>query len=291
MPGIITIPVVEANILRSRLRNLMSLREEFLGNPQDETIHDFRVASRRAREVLDYLEPIIPKKVHERLMSLARRVTKNLGTARESEVNLEILNRWSDERKLDPIAVELLIHSQRMEFNAGFRKAKKRISSQKFEYITKFLSILHGSRTMPATDSGILTRRHQEFLGFQWDTMLDDERLHDLRIRTKKFRYSVEINNRVHKKSLGRFIRKIRNLQDVLGRIHDLYVLTELTSRMIEQWDDESLKIVPSALRFSYDKIIAEKHALFPLVYPRYSRILESSPLINYQPAEAAAAV
>lgn len=144
---------------------------------------------------------------------------------------------------------------------------------------------------MPATDSGILQRRHQEFLGFTWDVMLDDERLHDLRIRTKKFRYSVEINNRVHKKSLGRFIRKIRNLQDVLGRIHDLYVLTEITSKMIEQWDDESLKIIPSALRFSYDKIIAEKHALYPLVYPRFSRILESSPLINYQPAETAAAV
>jgi hypothetical protein len=60
---------------------------------------------------------------------------------------------------------------------------------------------------------------------------------------------------------------------------------------MIEQWDDESLRIVPSALRFSYDKIIAEKHALYPMVYPRFSRILESSPLISYQPAETAAAV
>lgn len=291
MSGIITIPVVEANILRARLRNLMSLREEFLSNPQDETIHDFRVASRRAREVLDYLEPTLPKKAHTRLMDLARRVTKNLGTARESEVNLEILNRWSDERKLDPIAVELLMHSQKVEFDAGLRKAKKRISSQKFEFIPRFLSILRGSRTMPATDSGILQRRQQEFLGFPWDSILDDERLHDLRIRTKKFRYSVEINNRVHKKSLGRFIRKIRNLQDVLGRIHDLYVLTEITSKMIEEWDDDSLKIIPSALRFSYDKIIAEKHALYSLVYPRYSRILESSPVVSYQPPETAAAV
>lgn len=291
MPGIITIPVVEANILRSRLRNLMTLREEFLGNPQDETIHDFRVASRRAREILDYLEPTLPEKIHERLMNLARRVTRHLGTARESEVNLEILNRWSDERKLDPIAVELLIHSQRMEFDAGLRKARKRISSAKFEYIPKFLANLRGSRTMPATDSGILQRRQQDFLGFPWDTILDDERLHDLRIRTKKFRYSVEINNRVHKQRLGRFIRKIRNLQDVLGRIHDLYVLTKITARMIEEWNDESLKIIPSALRFSYDKIAAEKHALYSLVYPRYSRILESSPLMNYQHTAAAAAV
>jgi len=289
MPGIITIPVVEANILRSRLRNLLSLREEFLSNPLEETIHDFRVASRRAREALDYLEPILPNKVHQRLMSLARRVTKNLGTSRESEVNLEILNRWSDERKLDPIAVELLIHSQKLEFESGLRKARKRISNQKFSYITKFLANLKGSRTLPVTDSGILQKRHQDFLSFPWDAILDDERLHDLRIRTKKFRYSVEINNRIHKKRLGRYIRKIRNLQDVLGKIHDLYVLGESTVKMIEEWEDPSLKIIPSALRFSYDRITGEKHALYPLVYPRYSRILESSPLVSYQDSQAAA--
>ncbi|MCI0415790.1 CHAD domain-containing protein [bacterium] len=291
MPGIITIPVAEANILRSRLRNLLSLREEFLSNPHEETIHDFRVASRRTREVLDYLEPTLPKKTHERLMDLARRITKSLGTTRESEVNLEILNRWSDERKLDPIAVELLLHSQKLEFESGFRKAKKRISNQKFGYITKFLANLKGSRTLPVTDSGILQKRHQDFLSFPWDTILDDERLHDLRIRTKKFRYSVEINSRIHKKRLGRFIRRIRNLQDVLGRIHDLYVLSMITEQLIEEWDDSSLKIIPSALRFSYDKISGEKHALYPLVYPRYSRILESSPLVSYQDSETAAAV
>jgi CHAD domain-containing protein len=277
MVGVIAIPVVEANVLRSRLRNLLRLREEFLVSPQQETIHDFRVASRRAREVLDYLQPVLPPKIQSRLMNLGRRITKSLGTAREAEVNLSILNDWSNERKIDPVAVELLLHAQRLQFEKGFQKARKRVSHQKFSFLNKFLLNLKGTHSIPVTDSDILHKRHLDFVTFPWDSLLDDERLHDLRIRTKKFRYAVEIHNRIHKKRLGHFIRKIRNLQDVLGRIHDLYVLQVVTSHLIEDWDDSDLKIVPSSLKFSHNIIVNEKQSLYRLVYPRYSKILESS--------------
>jgi CHAD domain-containing protein len=277
MVGVIAIPVVEANLLRSRLRNLLRLREEFLATPQQETIHDFRVASRRAREVLDYLEPTLPAKLRGRLMNLGRRITKSLGTARESEVNLSILNNWIIERKIDPVAAELLMHAQRLRFEKGLQKARKRISHQKFSFLNKFLLNIKGTHSIPVTDSDILHKRHLDFVTFPWDSLLDDERLHDLRIRTKKFRYAVEIHNRIHKKRLGHFIRKIRNLQDILGRIHDLYVLEAVTAQLIDEWNDSDLKIVPSSLRFSRNIIVNEKQSLYPLVYPRYSKILESS--------------
>ena len=291
MIGTISVPVVEANLIRNRLRNLLSLREEFLANPQQETIHDLRVASRRAREVLDYLAPILPGKMQTRLMNLSRRITKSLGTAREAEVNLSILNDWSDERKIDPVAVELLLHFQKVQYEKGYQKARKRISQPKYAFLNKFLLNLKGSHAIPITDSEILNKRHLNFVTFQWDSLLDDEKLHDLRIRTKKFRYAVEIHNRIHKLKLGRFIRRIRNLQDVLGRIHDLYVLQLAADELLTEWDDSSLKIVPSAIRFSRDIIISEKESLYSLVYPRYSRILESSPGLFFLDSHAAAAV
>lgn len=222
-------------------------------------------------------------------MNLSRRITKTLGTAREAEVNLSILNEWSNGRKIDPVAAELLIHSQKSQFDEGNQKATKRLSNQKYAFLNRFILNLKGSHAIPATDSEILHKRHLNFVSFPWDSLLDDERLHDLRIRTKKFRYAVEIHNRIHKMKLGRFIRKIRNLQDVLGRIHDLYVLELATANLIEEWDNPSLKIVPSSLRFSYDIIVSEKQALYPLVYPRYSRILESSPGVFFQDSHAAA--
>ncbi|HSE43067.1 MAG TPA: CHAD domain-containing protein [Acidobacteriota bacterium] len=289
MIGIISIPIVEANLLRNRIRNLLSLREEFLSNTQQETIHDLRVASRRAREVLDYLEPALPAKLHSRLWDLSRRITKSLGTARESEVNLSILNQWTEERKIDPVAAELLIHSQKLNQNKGYQKAKKRISQPKYRFLNKFLLNLKGSRTIPITQSEMLSKRHLNFVTFQWDRLLDDENLHDLRIRTKKFRYAVEIHNRIHKLKLGRFIRRIRNLQDVLGRIHDLYVLQVAAEELIREWDDSDLSIIPSALKFSRDIIVAEKEALYIQVYPRFSKILESAPRIFFQDTHAAA--
>src|SRR5262245_15847221 len=119
MVEVLAIPVVEANLLRLRLRTLVSLREEFLVNPQQETIHDLRVASRRAREALDYLEPHLPKKVHTRLMNLTRRITKSLGKAREAEVNISILNELSNERRIDPVGIDLLFHTQKLQFDKG----------------------------------------------------------------------------------------------------------------------------------------------------------------------------
>jgi CHAD domain-containing protein len=287
--GTISISIVEANLLRNRMRNLLSLREEFLNNSQEETIHDLRVASRRAREVLDYLEPALPAKIQARLWELSRRITKSLGNARESEVNLSILNEWSKEQKIDPVATELLIHSQKIKRDKGHQKAKKRISQPKFRFLNKFLLNLKGSRIIPVTQSEMLSKRHLNFVSFQWDSLLDDENLHDLRIRTKKFRYAVEIHNRLHKLKLGRFIRRIRNLQDVLGRIHDLYVLQLAVEELIKEWDDPDLSIIPSALKFSRDIIVAEKEALYVQVYPRFSKILENSPRIFFQDTHATA--
>ena len=68
-----------------------------------------------------------------------------------------------------------------------------------------------------------------------------------------------------------------------------LYVLELATTNMIEEWDDSSLKIVPSTLRFNHDIILSEKQSLYQLVYPRYSKILESSQSLFLHPSHAAA--
>jgi CHAD domain-containing protein len=285
MAQTIVLPVVEANLLRSRLRSLMGLREIFLREVDDKTIHDFRVASRRAREILDYLSPALPEKTRERLMWCARRITKSLGRLRESEVNLALLKQWGEERKLDPVALELMIHDQNAEFQRRFSKAQKRISAKDFVYCEKFISKLKGSRVLPVTISDNVSMRHSEFVSFVWDPVLSDEKLHDLRIRTKRLRYALEIHSRIHKQKLGRFIRRIRNLQDVLGTIHDLYVLAETVHGQIQQWEDSDLHIIPSALKFSHEVILNEKRKLIPQVYPRYSRVIENSPFLSFVPS------
>lgn len=282
MPGFILLPIKETNLLRTRLQNLIRLRAAYLRDPEEETIHDLRVASRRAREVLDYLQPLIPEKWYERLMWLSRRVTKSMGRLRETEVNIQLIGKWHKEQKIDPIAAELLLFSQRKEFERLNEKAKNRISSTMFVQMEKFLLKLHGHRVLQSMNSGVLQRRNQEFLGFSWDGVMDDERLHDLRIRTKTFRYAVEIYDRLHERNLGHFTRRVRNLQEVLGQIHDLYVLSELIRSFRNQWQPVSdLVLVPRALQGAFEVVVGEKQKLYPKVLPLYSRILENSPLVH----------
>ena len=136
--GTIAVPVVEANLLRNRLRNLLSLREEFLANPQQETIHDLSVASRRARELLDYLHQFFLRKSKADLMTLCRRITKGLGAAREAEVNLAILTELSDERKIDPVAAELLFHFQKLRFRKDIKRQEKEFHIRNIDFLISF---------------------------------------------------------------------------------------------------------------------------------------------------------
>jgi hypothetical protein len=62
--------------------------------------------------------------------------------------------------------------------------------------------------------------------------------LHDLRIAAKRLRYSLETFAVAFPgKEAEKFADRIRALQDILGRIHDLDVLEELLIGRIEQMD------------------------------------------------------
>lgn len=281
MPGFISLPIKETNLLRSRLQNLVKLRAAYLESPQEETIHDLRVASRRAREVLDYFQPLLTFKWYDRLMSLSRRITRSMGRLRETEVNLSLLSQWLRENKMDPIASEMLIFSQQQQFERLNEKARKRIGDESYSQIDKFLTRLRGTHSIQPSDSNILERRNQEFLSFSWEGMMDDERLHDLRIRTKTFRYAVEIYDRLHSRNLGHFARRIRNLQDLLGQIHDLYVLAELIRRERDSWGASGMTLIPKAFDDAYQFVISEKAKFYPKVLPLYTRVLENSPLVH----------
>lgn len=277
----IVLPVKEANLLRSRLRHLLRLHDEFILESNQKTIHDFRVSSRRLREVLEYLEPSLPKKWFERSLNLARQITKNLGKAREDEVNLALMTKFQSEKRIDPVAAELLLHTLQVRFKKNHERAHDKLSHKKFDHCEKFLSKIKGSRTLPLTNGSVLRKRQEEFLSFSWDGEMNDERLHDLRIRTKKFRYSFEIYDRLHDRNLGRFVRQIKFLQDILGSIHDLYVLQEMIREEKEAWKDPNLSHIPQALQNAFDKVVTEKIDLYSQVYPRYSRVVEKLVAMN----------
>lgn len=278
MGAFISLPLKEANLLRLRLGKLLKEHDDFLRDNKPETIHDLRVASRRLREALGYLENALSPKSHRRLTSAAKKITRTLGPLRETETNMHLIRGWREENSIDPLAVELLVHSEEKRFRKNRLKATKRLTSQTVQSCENVLTRLRGSRTTPLTESHVLARRSAEFIHFVWSNGMTDEQLHDLRIKAKKFRYALEIDSRLHARPMGRLIARVRNLQEKLGELHDLFVLGELIRTKRDSWQSADSELIPAALSSAYDRVLKEKARIYPLLFPLYSKVITSLP-------------
>src|SRR5262245_46167440 len=194
----------EARLLRERTGHLLRMHAELKDESNPDAIHDLRVASRRMREALDYLRNALPEKWYNRLMSGSKKITKSLGILRETEENLKLLTDYRDDRKIDAISAEILIHGQKKSLRKDKQKSGRRISENKFAAFEKFISRVRGSRVAIPALSDMLEIRMQDFVSFTWSTALDDEHLHELRIRSKKLRYAIEIHEKVTGHRMGR---------------------------------------------------------------------------------------
>jgi CHAD domain-containing protein len=278
MADFILLSVREANLLRNRLGHLLSLRDELVGQPDEETVHDLRVSSRRAREILDYLQTVLPPNVYQRMRGPARNITSRLGELRETEVNLKLSEELHQKSLIPPVAAELLMHSLTKRRRKLQQKVNKQMKSRNFSAYRKFLSRLKGSRSVLPVVPEVLRLRAEDFYNFTLHDEVNDEQLHELRILTKKFRYALEISNRLLDQKIGRFILRLKRLQELLGEIHDLFVFANLVKKEASQWDVPGLKIIPEALDNAIRVVSDQKQKLYPRLRVFYQRVLDHTP-------------
>jgi CHAD domain-containing protein len=280
MADVVVLSVREANLLRKRLQDLLELRDELFKHPDEETVHDLRVASRRAREVLDYLEVALPQNTYQKLRGPAKKITSRLGELRETEVNQKLTEKLQSEELIPPLAAELLLHTLDDRKRNLQQKVNKQMKAGRFKPYEKFLGHLKGSRmTIPASQE-VLQRRAEDFYNFILPEPEDmkDEPLHELRILTKKFRYALEIHNRLRHRAIGRFILRIKRLQELLGEIHDLFVFVNLIQEEARKWNDSRLTLIPEALQNAIQVVTARKEKLYPRVNVLLQKILDNTP-------------
>ena len=278
MADFVVLSIREANLLRKRLHDLLELRDELFKTPDEETVHDLRVASRRTRELLDYLETALPQSVYQKLRAPAKRITSRLGELRETEVNLILTEKLQNEGLIQPVAAELLIHS----LNSRKRKLQARVNKQmgagKFTPYKKFLERLKGARLAIPASQEVLQKRADDFYSFSLPEDMQDDALHELRILTKKFRYALEIHNRLRNLRLGRFIYRMKGLQELLGQIHDLFVFTNLIKKESQIWNEPTLTLIPDALHSAIIVVTERKEKLYPRAKLLYQKVLQYSP-------------
>lgn len=224
-------------LLRQRLVSMLTAMPA--AQAGDETsVHQARVASRRLREALPVLGARASEQAVTRAGKRVRRITRALGPVRELDVTLSLLAELEGKAAAPQRAIAR-VRGAVIEERQKRRKAMlDEITPSRLEKLRKKLVKVaapaqrrEASRTAIAEANVQAASRAQKLraaIDRAGGIYLAD-RLHRVRIEAKKLRYALEIQRELlHSRSTARLTR-LKNQQDLLGRIHDLEVLIERT--------------------------------------------------------------
>ncbi len=216
-----------------------------------EHVHRMRVASRRLRNGLSLFKNCLPGKKRTAWMDEIRKITGALGKARDLDIQIEALNQ-ACQRPLDdesrPGYNRLLLRLKQRRSKAQ-KKVDKTVKKLQSETILKPMrkhleKMIAGSENVylytPSLYQRAFTTIHQrleDFLSYQqhiWDPENIDQ-LHAMRIAGKHLRYTLEVFAPIYQNALDLHIRAMKEIQDLLGEIHDNDVWISWLPQFIEK--------------------------------------------------------
>jgi CHAD domain-containing protein/CYTH domain-containing protein len=230
--------VAIASIGETLLDDAMAARVRLQERADDEALHDFRVSLRRLRSVLrafrPYVEHCVTRKLRRRMRALAR--TTN--DARDAEVQVH----WIEARR------QRISPTQQV----GVKWFRSRVEQQRDEaYLIGLEAIEHvfprldrrvrdalsaaaadpfggtGTAVTFAAALGALLQQHEATLFHEMSGIRqpgDEGTVHTTRISAKRLRYLLELiaGERAPAK---RGVARLKDLQDILGDLHDAQVV------------------------------------------------------------------
>jgi len=234
---------LKANCLfgaRFMLTQMEALRAEIQGalvGEDIEHVHQMRVASRRMRNGLNLFKDCLPQNKAKAWRKEIRTITKALGNARDLDIQIDLLNRCCTESLEDrykPGYNRLLLRLRQQRSIAQEKVNQTLVNLQEegtLDRMQKFLSAMTAglenlylytpSLYQQAYDS--ISNHLTEFLSYE-EFIHDPENmteLHAMRIAGKHLRYTLEIFAPIYGNALDPHIRAMKNVQDLLGEIHD----------------------------------------------------------------------
>lgn len=239
-----------AGILLTHLTSLVQESDGVRLGKDIEAVHRMRVASRRLRATLPLFGPYLAGKRHLEWIKGVRGITRALGEARDSDVQIDHVSSFLD--TLEP------------PYRAGVRRLLLRLKQQRLEMQPRVLKALDkfeksglvtemAQKLAPfdiyrdrldTNDPGLIEMaaqavrsRLEEFLAFdeivrQPDKILE---LHAMRITAKRLRYTLETFSTLFEDGLKNHIKAMRTSQDLLGSIHDSDVWTPAVAQFMEE--------------------------------------------------------
>jgi CHAD domain-containing protein len=257
-----------------------------------EHIHRMRVASRRLRAALPLFESCFPPEKFHKWMAGLQKITRALGDARDTDVQIAFLLRLREKRvrkntvpsdgeiRMETpsagIATLLLgqLQKRRKKYQNAVLSALENLEKSEIpdEIRTGCTDLLARGRDgpkqrslqgIPAVAAGRISRRLNALLQFEhWvynpDAVTEH---HAMRIAAKKLRYTMEVYAPVYRRNLKKPLVRVKKIQQILGDLHDcdVWIDTVLAMLLNERSSSRTGRNPPYA---QYTRVTGYRHFL-----------------------------
>jgi CHAD domain-containing protein len=249
-------------------------------------VHQARVASRRLREALPVLTSGVKGTKARKALGKIRRLTSALGTVRELDVTLQIIDELVADETLPRPALEGVRGHVVTERDARRAVMLKRLDHVNLEKLDKRLALASEVLAETASESwrdalGARLLKRSKALATAMAAagqMYAPEQLHRVRIAAKKLRYAMELAFDAGVKSASVPVRSVKQAQDTLGRLHDLQVLQAHVAALQAQ---PSGGILPEAGLAIINRALEDEcrhlHARYVAKIPKLTEVVETT--------------
>jgi CHAD domain-containing protein len=226
-------------LIRQRVRAVTRmLPAARTGDPH--SIHQARVATRRLREAL----PLVATgSAGRKLERTARRLTRSLGTVRELDVALDVLDELAASRdvpRAGVVCLQQVVRDERRRLHRDMIRSVERCDVDRLEKravrAARQLEAGEGHRRSRDPKRLAAAARRAARRGERLRAGVENaagiylpDRLHEVRVAVKKLRYAMEIVRELGASRAKARIATLTRAQDLLGRMHDLEVLIART--------------------------------------------------------------
>jgi inorganic triphosphatase YgiF len=244
-PTLLPTPISEAEafhaIAHACLRHFRLNEMVLLEGDDVEALHQARVSLRRLRSALSLFRQTVRGAEHKALKEELRWFSQCFGDARNLDV---LIARLEDSDSLD----ETLRKPLQQARTRAYRHVTEALRSDRARALMMrlVLWIETGSWRFRKAGQQDLSTLAQYQLDSQWRRIwrhaddlgeLEPEKLHRLRIRIKKLRYASEFlaslyDEKDRSKQRDRFIAALKDLQEQLGDLNDVWTAEELVKRL-----------------------------------------------------------
>lgn len=234
-------------IITTKFREAFSYQTLVQTSEDIEVIHDMRVSLRRLWAAMtSFAHYFNSTKKFSKLSKNTRTLARKLGSVRDLDVLIELLEHHLKNIEESPsvtLAINYIIsnsQTRRLQYRVKLFDYIRKLSQKDFE--RKFLAFFESINL-----DRIRVGRKKEYLVFfeslknfyQHDPKdnFESEILHEFRIAAKKLRYSLEFFEMCFNTSLSEQLKTLKEIQELLGDLHDSDVMIELLKKYRKKID------------------------------------------------------